>query len=253
MAPPNRPPPREFEVLSRHNVSPNLLRITLGGPAMAHFPDGQEGGYLKLHLPLADGKVAVRTYTIRAQRRDGLDIDFALHAETATGHAGPATDWAMTVAPGARVKVSGPGPAKPLVEGHDFYMVAGDMTALPAISVNLAALPADARGLAVIEVMDDADAQDLVKPDGVEIQWLVVPQPGSQPEALAQRLQAREWPQGSVYAWSASEFTAMKALRKYLREDRELGPDRLYISSYWKCGLTEEDHKRIKREDADAQ
>jgi len=45
----------------------------------------------------------------------------------------------------------------------------------------------------------------------------------------------------------------MQALRAYLRDERGLGPDRLYISSYWKSGLTEEAHKLAKREDAEAQ
>ena len=60
------------------------------------------------------------------------------------------------------------------------------------------------------------------------------------------------WPEGDVYAWAACEFSSMKALRSYLREERGLGADSLYISSYWKSGLTEEDHKLAKREDAEA-
>ncbi len=253
MAPPNRPPPREFTVLASANVTPNLLRITLGGDGVEDFPANSAGGYLKLRLPGDDGRLAVRTYTIRNQRADALEVDFALHAQTATGHAGPATQWAMTVQPGCSIEAGGPGPAKPLPPGHDFYLIAGDMTALPAIAVNLAALPADAHGLAVIEVMDASDEQELAKPDGVEIRWLVVPQPGSQPDGLAAVLRDFGWPDGDIYAWCACEFSAMRAVRKYLRDERGLGPDRLYISSYWKSGLTEEDHKLAKRQDAEAQ
>lgn len=230
-----------------------MLRIKLGGAGLADFPEGCQGGYLKFRLPAADGKMAVRTYTIRAQRDGALDIDFALHAETATGHAGPATEWALSAKPGDIVSVAGPGPAKPLPPGHDFYLLAGDMTALPAIAVNLAALPENARGLVVIEVMDADDAQDLARPDGVELRWLVTGQPGSRPDALVTALREFGWPEGDVYAWSACEFSAMQGLRAYLRDERGLGPDRLYISSYWKSGLTEEDHKLAKREDAEAQ
>ena len=42
----------------------------------------------------------------------------------------------------------------------------------------------------------------------------------------------------------------MKLLREYLRAERGLGTDRLYISSYWKQGLVEDDHRDIKRSDA---
>ena len=45
----------------------------------------------------------------------------------------------------------------------------------------------------------------------------------------------------------------MKALRSLLRDERGLGPDQLYISSYWKSGLTEDAHKVVKREDAQGQ
>ncbi|MEL1251073.1 siderophore-interacting protein [Aurantiacibacter gilvus] len=240
-------------MLAKANVTPNLLRVTLGGEGMAEFPPNSEGAYVKLRLAQDGGKPAVRTYTIRHQREDALVVDFALHAETATGHAGPATDWALNVEPGDNIEAGGPGPAKPLPPGHDFYLLAGDMTALPAISVNLAALPDDARGLAVIEVMSAEDAQDLPRPAGVELRWLVVPQPGSQPLALATALRGAGWPEGKVYAWCASEFSAMQALRAYLRDERGLGPDRLYISSYWKSGINEEAHKIAKREDSEAQ
>ena len=253
MAPPNRPLPRTLTVLGKKYVTPNMLRVTLGGDCMADFPADKQGGYVKLNLPLDTGKTAVRTYTIRAQRDGEIDLDFALHAETATGHAGPATEWAMTVEPGTQVSVGGPGPAKPLPEGHSFYLLAGDMTALPAISVNLEALPADARGLAVIEVMSLDDRQDIACPEGVEIQWLVAEQPGLGSQVHMQAIRDAGWPADDLYAWVAAEFSTMQALRAYLRDERELGPDRLYISSYWKSGLTEEAHKVAKREDAEAQ
>jgi len=253
MAPPNRPAPRTMTVLAKRNVTPNMLRVTLGGEGLAGFQPDRQGGYVKLNLPQDGGKPAVRTYTIRAQRDGEIDVDFALHAETATGHAGPATEWAMTVEPGAEVLVGGPGPAKPLPAGHSFYLLAGDMTALPAILVNIEALPADARGLAVIEVMSVEDRQDIAGPAGFEIQWLVAEQPGLGAAEHLQTIRDAGWGAEDLYAWVAAEFSTMQALRAYLRDERGLGPDRLYISSYWKSGLTEEAHKLAKREDAEAQ
>lgn len=228
-----------------------MLRVTLGGPGLAGFPDAV-GGYVKLALPGDGGKPQIRTYTIAAQREGEIDCDFALHGLTGTGHAGPATQWAIDCAPGDTIAVGGPGPAKPLPPGLGFYLIAGDMTAIPAIAANLAALPADARGVAVIEVMSEDDRRDLPRPAGMELRWVVVPQPGSNPAALADTVRSVEWP-GEVYGWAACEFSAMQRLRAYLRDERGLGPDALYISSYWKSGLTEEAHKVVKREDAMAQ
>jgi NADPH-dependent ferric siderophore reductase len=43
----------------------------------------------------------------------------------------------------------------------------------------------------------------------------------------------------------------MRALRQYFRNDRDVEREFIYISSYWKNGVTEEGHKVIKREDAE--
>lgn len=245
-----RPSPRPLTVIARRPVTPNMLRVTLGGPGLAGFPTGQAGGYLKLRVPSGTDRPCVRTYTISAQRDGEVDVDFALHADM-QGQAGPATRWALGAGVGEVLEVGGPGVAKPLPPGHDFYLVAGDMTSLPAIAVNLAALPADARGFVAIEISDAADRQDLPCPVGVEIAWLVK-EPGSDPDLLARTLRARHLPAGSLYAWVACEFAAMRALRRYLREEHGLGPDRLYISSYWQAGSTEDRHRDVKRADMEA-
>lgn len=252
MAPPNRPPPRTYTVLGSQAVTPNMLRVTLGGPGMEGFPPGQQGGYLKMRVPSLEdpARLIVRTYTISAQREGELDVDFALHGSAAD--AGPATHWALSAQPGSQVEAGGPGAAKPLEPGADHYLVAGDMTALPAIAVNLAALPADARGTVFLRVTSEDDRQTLAHPPGVDIHWLVHPHPGEDSDLLADSLRTLPWPEGVVHGWVASEFSAMKALRLYLREERGLGSDRLYISSYWKAGLTEDGHREAKRADAEA-
>lgn len=51
-------------------------------------------------------------------------------------------------------------------------MLAGDETGLPGIARILAEMPAQARGIALVEIGDKADAQRLKRPDGVELRWL---------------------------------------------------------------------------------
>lgn len=252
MSNPQRPAPREVEVFASRLVTPNMLRLTLGGPGLEGFPAGQQGGYVKLRLPPAEGsdKLRVRTYTIRAQRAEEIDVDFALHGVD-TDHAGPATRWAVEAKPGDRIEIAGPGPAKPLPPGMDRYLVFGDMTALPAISVNLEELAPDAKGHAIIEIRQEEDRQALDHPPGVVVEWLVNPAAGHEDAPLARAARAVAWAEGSVYAWAASEFVTMRALRDNLRDERGLGRDNLYISSYWKNGLAEDAHKVVKREDAE--
>ena len=246
-----RPEPRELTVLASRRLSPSMQRVSLGGPGLAGFPAGQRGGYVKLFLGEgASGKRIIRTYTIREQHKDRLEIDFALHGGEA---AGPATPWALSVEEGSTIMVGGPGAAKPLPDGHDFYLVAGDMTALPAIGVNLAALNRETSGFAAIEVQSEDDIQQLDAPRGFEVRWLVNAEPGTQPSLLSDTLRAVPLPQGTVAGWAACEFSSMQRLRAYLRDELQLGGGSLYISSYWKAGLVEDEHKLVKREDAEAQ
>ena len=218
---------------------------------MESFPPNREGGYVKFALQTADGAKCVRTYTIRNQRADALDIEFALHG--AGGEGGPAVRWSLAAQPGDKIGAGGPGPAKPLPPGRERYILAGDMTALPAIAVNLAALPDDAIGHAVLEIQEEADKQVLKHPRGVQLRWVINPHPGEHPELLANAVKSIPWPEGDVYAWAACEFDAMKLLRAYFRDECSLGKDDLYISSYWKKGIGEDQHKVVKRQDAEAQ
>lgn len=114
-----RPEPKIFDVLSAEQLTPNMRRVSIGGDALQGFPEGQEGGYLKLMLPGADpsDRPSVRTYTIRRQRPSALDIDFALHGKGGAG--GPAVSWAQNARPGDKIKAGGPGPAKRLPIGAD--------------------------------------------------------------------------------------------------------------------------------------
>lgn len=246
---PARPVPRTATVIETHPFTRNMHRVVLGGPGLADFPADQAGGYIKLMLPAEEGST-LRTYTIRDQAQGRLIVDFALHGEDGA-EAGPATRWALAAKPGDTIMMGGPGPAKPLPGGFDFYLVAGDMTALPAIGANLERLDRDAKGAVFIEIQHEDDRQDIDAPEGVAIHWIVNPEPGLDPSRLTDAVCAQEWPQGRVYGWAASEFNTMRALRSYLREERSLSRDELYISSYWKSGLAEEAHKAVKRQDAE--
>ena len=44
----------------------------------------------------------------------------------------------------------------------------------------------------------------------------------------------------------------MRALRRYFREERDVARGSLYVSSYWKQGVSEDQHKIVKQQDAAA-
>lgn len=243
-----RPEPRKLDVIGKQQVTPNMLRITLGGTGMAGFPANQTSAYVKLRLPDTKlGRDVVRTYTVRNHRADEIDVDFALHEDC-----GPATLWALNAQPGDHIMVGGPGPRKLVHEGADWYLLVGDMTALPAISGNIEILPETARGTAIIEIMDEADIQVLSKPPLLTIDWVVNPHPGQNNGQLVDRVRNLQWLAGTPSVWAACEFSAIRQLRDYFRTERGLDSSNLYISSYWKTGTNEDNHKIAKREDATA-
>jgi len=240
--------PRNLSVLRCESITPNMRRLTLGGDGLRGFPEDQESGYIKFLLPCEGEEPYLRTYTIRKQRSDSneIDVDFALHEGSA-----PASTWAANARPGDTIDITGPG-AKKLVDLEaDWFFLAGDMTALPAISVNLELLPENARGYAVIEILSEEDAQDIVAPEGIEIHWVVNAKPGTEDTPLVDKVRDLAWLEGRPSVWAACEFSSMKLLRKYFKQEREVSKHDVYVSSYWKMGVSEDQHKRIKRKDSE--
>jgi NADPH-dependent ferric siderophore reductase len=45
----------------------------------------------------------------------------------------------------------------------------------------------------------------------------------------------------------------MRALRQYFRNEKQVKRENIYISSYWKLGVSEDGHKTIKQQDAEEQ
>lgn len=234
---------RELVVVKKAYVTPNMLRVTLGGSDVTTLPKEQESAYVKLIFPTESGKL-MRTYTIRHQRAEEIDIDFMLHDK-----AGPASTWAQEAQEGDTILIGGPGPRKMINMPTNYYLLVGDMTALPAISVNLAELPDNAVGNAIIEIVSEQDKQTLLHPAGINVQWVINPTPGQDKKALLEKVQALTWHASETAVWVACEFDSMKMLRAYFKEQGVL-KEQFYISSYWKLGSNEEQHKVIKQLDA---
>ncbi len=258
--------PRRLTVLHVDPLTPNMRRIKFGGNDLEDFPLGCEGGYVKLLFALPGQKsqpnpesiedsapVLMRTYTLRqfdAQARE-LTIDFVLHGHSVKD--GPASSWAKDAMPGDNMLMYGPSSIKPVNVEADWYFLAGDMTALPAVSCHLESLPVNAKGYAVLEINSEEDRQKLKKPDGIEVMWVINPNPGRSNTVLSDAVKIQPWLVGKPSIWAACEFTNMRLLRTYFKQTRKVTRDELYLSSYWKMGQTEDKHKIIKKLDAQAQ
>ncbi|MFT6792013.1 MAG: NADPH-dependent ferric siderophore reductase [Cellvibrionaceae bacterium] len=242
---------RILSVRQKQRLSPNMIRILLGGEALKDFPAGYESGYVKLLLPV-EQKILKRSYTIRHfdQKNWLLTLDFVVHVDT-IGSNGPASNWALNCREGDTVTVDGPGAAKLVDLSADWFLLAGDMAALPAISVNLERLPTTAKGYAVVEVMDSADKLPLAVPSGIALHWVINPKPDQANTLLVDAVTVLPWLCGKAGVWSATEFESMRRLRRYFKQEQGLSSRQVYVSSYWKMGEADEGHKRAKKSDTE--
>lgn len=250
--------PRLVTIVSKEQRSPNMQRLTLSGDALEDFPDIKPGAYIKFMFnhygepltakPDDDNPILLRTYTVREYTKATrtLVVDMVLHGEGA--EAGPASHWAQTAKPGDSILLGGPGGSKPLTSEYDWVLFAGDMTSTPAIASYLETLPAHTQGHVVLSVLTADDAIEYTKPEGVKIHYAIE----DEGQNLVDVVKAVPWQQGTPGVWAACEFSSMRALRTYFTQERDVARDKLYISSYWREGRSEDQHKIDKRKDMEA-
>lgn len=244
--------PHLLEVIQNELITPHMRRIILDGSPINDFPLHHESANFKLLLsPFPDDtrKPTVRTYTLRHYNptTQELWVDFMLHDAP-----GPAASWAISATPGNKVGFAGPGRPKLVDTDADWFLLAGDMSALPAIAANIERLPTDAKGYVILEILDEADKQALPFPRDMEVTWCVNPHPDAGSNAFIERVTSAQWLTGSPAVWVAGETSAVRTIRRTLKSEHDIERGRLYTSGYWQIGLTEDRHQILKRQDAES-
>jgi NADPH-dependent ferric siderophore reductase len=206
----------------------NLLVPRVGDPA-PRWPQVARDG--RIVWPEGAHGVALRSYTARRQdpAAGEVEIDFVLHGD------GPAAAWAAAAEPGALLGVAGSGAMgdRPAA----WLLLAGDETALPAITRILGAAPSTTRGIALLEVAGPAEEQPPAAPPGVEVRWLHRgPTAPGESTLLADAVAALDRPAGDVFAWVAAESAAVRTIRADLRERWGLGRAQHHAIGYWRRG-----------------
>ncbi|MGD9739626.1 MAG: siderophore-interacting protein [Bauldia sp.] len=245
---------RVVEVRRAQQVTPLMRRITLGGPELVSVPRGpnvkllfpprgieaawpRRGPEGKAIWPEPERRPVTRTYSVRRDDRTAreIDVDFVLH-----GH-GPAARWAAEARPGDVIGIGGPGGLT--VREAQFYLLAGDHSALPAIARILENLPQDAKGLALIEIPGPDEEQQLRRPDGVPVEWLHRREAAGQPTVLEESVRAMRWPDTArVFAWVGAESTTARALKAYIRDEHRLDRRQFLAMGYWRLGMSEAEY-----------
>jgi len=247
-----REPPRfrRVEVRRVEPASPRLVRVTLAGPDLAGLTVEEPAASVRLLLPasdterlaiprwngneflLPDGRrPTIRTFTPRRLDRETLELDI----ETVIHGDGVASRWAAAAQPGTPAAISGPGRGYAIDRETSAFLLAGDETAIPAISQLLEALPTETPTQVHIEVTR-ADAR-LALPDhpNASVSWYDLP-PGAPPgDALVAAVRIAELAPGAR-VWAAGEAAAMQRIRRHLFEERSWPRDRTTVRGYWKHG-----------------
>lgn len=247
---------RELEVVRSEMVGTGLLRLTLGGPELAGFESHAPDEHVRLVYPDADGTLRLperdgfslkwprplpisREYTVRRYDAEAgeLDLDFALH------EGGYASDWAQAATVGTRVHVAGPPGGVVVPWTYDRYLLAGDITALPAIARWLEMMPAAAAGWVFVEITDPSQEIELTVPEGVEVRWLHRGDvPAGHSDLLEQAVRTVTVPEGErLYAWISGEATSLKPIRRFVRDELGLRSGDHLITGYWKRGVADFD------------
>jgi NADPH-dependent ferric siderophore reductase len=289
--------PFAVRVARARRIGRSFLRVTFTGTDLDEFASQGADQRIKVlfplsssgieHCPLGDDWYAqwralpearrnpMRSYTVRAARplEREVDVDFVLHGPT-----GPASAWAEQARPGDGVVLVGPNARFPGVPGGVEWrppagtrtlLLAGDETAVPALSAIAEALPSGTGARVLLEVPTEDDVLDLDVPPDVRLTWLPR-RCGSSAHPLGVLLTAAVCaaadeigggagdldaddvdPDGDLvwevpdtaatagvpaYAWLAGEAGVVTGLRRYLL--REAGFDRRSVAfmGYWRQG-----------------
>ncbi|HWM59060.1 MAG TPA: siderophore-interacting protein [Pseudonocardia sp.] len=244
-----------LEVRRTERITPHMVRVVAGGAELAGFPDTPyTDRYVKIVFPRPDVSYPdpfdleliraslpreqwpqTRTYTVRALDRAAgeMTIDFVHH-----GDAGLAGPWAAGAVAGDRLRLLGPGGAYAPRPQADWHLLVGDESALPAIGAACERVPAGVPVVAVLEVADDTERQPLVGPGRLQAHWLY--RTDGSTERVLTRLRSLRLPTGRVHAFVHGEAGMVRAVRRYLLEERGVPRDALSVSGYWRLGRDED-------------
>jgi NADPH-dependent ferric siderophore reductase len=171
-----------------------------------------------------------REYTPAAAASNLLTVDFVLHGE------GPGSKWAAGAKPGDEVWIGGPRGTM-VVDGEPhWWLLAGDLTALPAIRRFAARVPQGVPVDVYLTSDDKADEQEITSLGDLSVTW--VRSVDGNPSALIAALEESPRHEGDGFAFIAAESSAVRPARALLAE-RGIGADHCVVKGYWKRSVSD--------------
>lgn len=250
------PPFRPVTVARTEPRSPYLTRVTLTGDALEGLEVAEPAASVRLLLPRADtgalelptwngnefldadgNRPRIRTLTPLRFDPDALelDVEIVLHDDS------PLTRWITGAGPGTVAAISGTGRGYDIDPDVSEFLLAGDETAVPAISTIVPELPADARVRVIVEVRDAQAQLDLPAHPHATIEWVERPSGAAHGDAMVDALLSidRGTLPDDVQVWVAGEAAAVQRIRRHLKDEVGLGRSQATVRGYWKHGRAE--------------
>ena len=241
---------RLLTVVAVNDVTPLMRRVTLGGDQLEGFTSLGFDDHIKVFFPpvggiletptfgpdglvFANGRPPMRDYTPRRFDAEAktLDIDFVLHGD------GPASSWASQVKVGDPALIAGPRGSMVVPDAFDWYLLAGDETALPAIGRRLEELPVGVTALVTIEVAGPAEEQNLTTAANATIRWVHRNGAAAGTSTVLQEALAElQLPEGRGFAFVAGEAKLGREAKRLLIEERGMPPELVKTAGYWALG-----------------
>jgi NADPH-dependent ferric siderophore reductase len=227
-----------------------MVRVTFAGPELGGLRVDEPAASVRLLLPspgttelvipawkgneflLPDGRrPVIRTFTPLRVDPEALELDL----EVVVHGGGAASEWAAGAWRGAPAAISGPGRGYAIDPEAPAFVLAGDATAIPAITQLLDVLPAAKPVQVLVEVA--APEARLVLPDrsGTEVEWLDLPPRAPPGDTLVAAVRRIDLAPGTR-VWAAGEAAAVHRIRRHLFEDRGLPRSQATVRGYWKHG-----------------
>lgn len=260
--------PKLATVINSFTLTPNMQRVNLQSDEFKQLTTADVGSYIKLlfhpdgHTDISQvdpgQRPVMRTYTISELDIDQGEIcvDFVKHHDQDVvanyplnpQQGGYAITWAMNAKAGDCISIGGPGNSPSIDINHGQLLLIADMTALPAATAKIAQLAPGAAGDIVVQLADKQDMPSWDLPKNVRLHSIE----SHEPQQLTGFVTGMGLTHNNLTIWCACEFTAMKAIRTHFNEKGLIRRENSYFSSYWKQGVTEDGHKAIKHQDAQA-
>ena len=201
----------------------HLVRLVLRTPEGFTSTDVPDE-WVALTVP---GQFQTRYYTVRSLVGRDLTLDVVVHEQ------GLVTEWAQTDCVGDLVGLSAPKGSFVLPDDAGWVVLAGDLTALPAmarIAERVGSLRDSLRDS--IPVHLHAEVPDGPMPDYVTspVTWHHA---ASGTSNLAAVVRDIDWPDGPGYFWMAGESAQMRDIRRHARHDLGWDTRHYDVMGYW--------------------